>query len=148
MIVDQHGTIGRVITRMTRHMDLPDGIAGEAGDPGACVKADVVSRHIDIVDVEQQPTAGTSGELGKELRFAHDRLGEVDIGREILDEDLALQGRLRQIDVAGKDRERLFVVRDRQEVIQVDPVADAPGKMLGYELRLEAVANRLETKKM
>src|SRR5262245_31844276 len=37
---------------------------------------------------------------------------------------------------------------DRQQIIEVDAIADAPREMLGNELRLEAVAHRLEAEKM
>ena len=39
-------------------------------------------------------------------------------------------------------------MRQRHEVVQIDAVTDAPGKMLGDHCRLEAVAHRLEAREM
>ena len=80
-------------------------------------------------------------ELGEELGLGHGGTGEGDIGRQVLDQDLALQRVLHELDIARDDRQRLLVVAERQEVVEIGAVGDAPGEMLGDQIRLEAFAD-------
>ena len=84
----------------------------------------------------------------EEFRFRHRRAGEADIGREVLDQDRPLDRLLRPLDIAADDRERLFVIGNRQEIVEIDAIADAPGEMLRHHRRLEAVAHCLEAGEM
>ncbi len=65
---------------------------------------------------------------------------KADIGGQVLDQDLALQRVLHELDVARDDRQRRLVVAQRQEIVEIGAVGDAPGEMLGDEIRLEALA--------
>src|SRR5262245_5813392 len=129
---------------MAGNMNFPDRVAWKAPDPCPGIESDIVGRDIDIIDVEQEPAACATNELGEKLCLVHGRPSKVDICREILNEDLTPERRLGQIDVSGENCERFLIVRNRQQVIEIDTVADAPGEMLRHERRLIAVADGLE----
>src|SRR5690349_2857111 len=148
MIIDQHHAVGRMIAAMSRNMYFADRAAWEAPDPSPGIEPDIVSRDIDIVDVEQESAAGAANELGEKLCLVHGRLRKVDICREILDKDLSPERRLGQIDVVGKNRERFLIVRNRQQVIEIDTLADTPGEVLRHDRRLIAVADRLQAEEV
>ncbi len=63
----------------------------------------------------------------------------AQIGRCVLDEDPAPEKILCDLDVAANDRERLLGERQRQEIGKVRAADRAPGKMLGYEPRADAL---------
>ena len=90
----------------------------------------------EVVDVAEHPAAGSSHDLPQELPFGDARMLELDVGGRILDEDGPPQPLLDLHDVPAHDIERLFGHRQRQQICEVAASDDAPGQMLGDELRL------------
>ena len=84
-----------------------------------------------------QPVRWLDG--GQELPLGDGRVLELQIRRRILDQDSALEIRLRPIHVAAEQSERFLGHRQRQQVGQVVPVGIVPGQMLGHQAGLEAL---------
>ena len=89
----------------------------------------------------KQAAADALDQLGQKFGLAHRRVSKGDIGRQIFNQDLALQRVLHLIDVARHDGERRFVVAQRQKVVEVGTVGHAPGQMLGNQVGFEARAD-------
>ena len=69
---------------------------------------------------------------------------EAQIERGVLDQDLAADRVLGDVDVAGDDLQCLSRAREGQQVGEAGLAMARPGEMLGDEERLETVAERLQ----
>src|SRR5689334_11457799 len=110
-------------------MDLLDALIWQAGDIGLHIESEILRGDIDIVDVEQEAAAGASGDLAQEFGLCHGRAGKADIRGEVFNEDAPSERLLCLLDIAADDGKRFLIMRQRHEIVQIDTVADAPGKM-------------------
>ena len=75
-------------------------------------------------------------------------MGELQIARGILDQDLAAEEILRLLHMAADHAERFLGVGQGQEIVEIDAAGDAPGDMLGDEIGLQARDQRLDAREM
>ena len=71
----------------------------------------IVRRDEHIVDVEQQPAAGSLGDLGEEFGLRDRAVGEAQIGRRIFEQHRAPERRLHLVDMLGDARQGLAACR-------------------------------------
>ena len=74
-----------------------------------------------------------------EIRFAHRRFVEQDIGRGIFEQQRPADGLLDLVDVVAHRRERRLRVGQRQQVVEIDGLVRRPGEMLGDQRGLVAL---------
>ena len=96
----------------------------------------------------KQAAAGAPDQLPDEVRLAHRRFREDDIGRRVLEQDRAADRLLHLVDMIGDTGERRLRVGERQQIVEIGRVVRRPGEMLGDERRLVAIDERLETPEM
>ncbi|MNG13627.1 hypothetical protein D3C84_973150 [compost metagenome] len=73
----------------------------------------VVRAHVNVIDVTENPAAGTHRDTRQKLPFGNRRMLELQVGGRIFDENLAAEPRLRLVYVSANDVERLFRQRQR-----------------------------------
>ncbi|MCY1552654.1 hypothetical protein D9M68_890610 [compost metagenome] len=95
--------------------------------------------NVGVVDVEQQAAAGAADHLADEGGLVHARAGKLDIGRRILQQQLALQAALHLIDMFADPGQGRGVVGQRQQVIEKHIAMARPGQVFGKGLRLIAL---------
>src|SRR5271166_2463615 len=111
-------------------------------------EAVVGSRHEDVVDVEQEAAAGAARDGADEIRLAHCRFPEQDIGRRIFEQQRSADRLLHFVDMVAHRRERRFGVGQRKQVVEIYVLVRRPGQMLGDERGLVATNKVGETGKM
>src|SRR5260370_40319675 len=84
----------------------------------------------------------------EEVGFAHCRGSESDIRRRILEEDGAFDRLLDLVDVIAHLLERLFCVRQRQEVVKERSAVGGPRQLLGYQRGLLATHRMAKAREM
>ncbi len=129
-------------------MNFADCRERKVGEIRARREAVVGRRHEDIVDVEQQAAAGAPRDGADEIRLAHRRFAEQDIGRRIFKQQRPADRLLHLVDVIAHRRERRFRVGQRQQVVEIDALVSRPGQMLGDERRLVTLNERAEAREM
>src|SRR5690606_9050870 len=77
-----------VLSAVAGEMDLPDAVARKRREILARVEAVIDAADVYVVHIEQQQAVAACSELRKELVFAHLRLREGDVARNVLDQDL------------------------------------------------------------
>src|SRR5579883_2003463 len=138
VVIDEKGSVVTPIDEMPGEVNLGDAIGRERIEIRGGVEAEIGAGNVDVVDVTEETAAGPPHELGQEFRLGNRRMAEPQIGGWILHKDRPAEDVLHMPDVAGDDIERLLGVRQRQEIVEVAAVDDAPGEMLGDEKRLRA----------
>ena len=137
----QRPTVVIGIGGMTGKMDLLHFLKRKFGQIGQRPIMLIGGGDKHIVDIQQQATAGSAGNLSDEIGFAHGRVVELQIGRWIFQQNLAAEDFLHLIDMVADPVEGWLIIGDRQEVIVVAVVMGGPGKMFGYETRFIAFHN-------
>ena len=79
-------------------VELHDAVGRDAVDELVRVEVVVEGRDEDVVDVEQQPAAGAPRQLGEELPLRHLGMGELDVGRHVLERERAAEIVLHVVD--------------------------------------------------
>jgi hypothetical protein len=125
-------------------MELDDAIRRDAVEERARVVAVIEGADVDVVDVEQEPAAGTARELGDELPLHHFRLTELHVGGDVLQAQLAAEPLLHVVDARDDMIEGLARIGDGQEIVQVHAVHTGPAQMIGDPLRLRALGELVE----
>src|SRR5262249_55150748 len=120
-------------------MDFADARGWKAAQVVARIEAVIACAHEDVIDIAEDAAVGPRGDLGHELPFRERGMAETQIGRWILDEDLAPQKILRHLDVAADDVERFLGERQRQQVGEMSPIDRVPCEMLRDEAGLDAL---------
>ena len=133
---------------MPGEMDLAHMLERKIGEIGERGVAVIGGRDEDVVDVEQQAASGAPDKLADEIRLAHRRFREDDIGRRVLEQDRAADRLLHLVDVIGDARKRRLRVGQRQQIVEIGRVVGRPGEMLGNKRRLVAIDERLEAPEM
>ena len=137
MIVDQDRAAGGVVRRVPGQMNLADRSGGHRVQIREWILVEVVAAHVDVVDVQQDAAPGPAGELGQELGLGDRRVAEAEVAGRVLDQDRPAESLLNLLDPAARRLEPRFVVRQRQQMVEVCAAADAPREMLGDERRLD-----------
>ena len=114
----QAGEDGQVILANRRRRQLLEPCPG--------IEPHIVCRDHDVVGVEQQSAAGSTGELGQELRLGKGRMRERQIAGRVLDQNLSPEPLLQPVDIALNDLERLLGVGYRQQIVEIATVRPAP----------------------
>lgn len=110
--------VGVAIRGGTRQVDLFDPLEREPGEVGDGVEAVIGGRDPDVVDVQEEALAGSSGELGQELHLVDGGGLEAQIGRGVLEQHPPAENLLDRIDRGGHRIEGRPVVGHRQEAFQ------------------------------
>src|SRR5262249_20125634 len=98
-------------------VDLRDRGGLEGAEVGEGVEVEVVGAHVEVVDVAQQLAAGGPRERVQEIGLADGRVPELQVGGGIFQQDAAAPRVLRPREVGADEAERLFRVRQRQQVV-------------------------------
>ena len=106
--------------------------AAHAASASKTVSAGMSVSH--SIKVEQYAAAGGGCQSGDEFEFTRFGYGELDVGRNVFDQDTALQARLHDIDSRTEQGERITCVRQWQEIVPVLPAERAPAQMLRHPL--------------
>ena len=133
-----------ILVAMARNMELHDTVARDALQKVVRGKAVVERAHIDIVDVEQEPTIGAVRHLGDEFPLAHFRLAERHIARNILQCQATTEHILHLAHAVDHVIERFFGIGNRQQVMQVHAVHARPTQMVGNPFRIDALSECFE----
>src|SRR3990170_3718406 len=149
MVVDQQRRTALVaVDSMPAKINLADMLDREGVDEGSRVEAMIDGLDEYIVDVEQKPAPRAPHHLAQEFDLAHSRPGEGHIGGGILEQHPAADCLLHLVDMLAYPLKRLFRVRQRQEVVEIDGVMARPGEVLGEERGLVAGDQHLEAAEM
>ena len=82
--------------------------------------------------------SGAPRDLSQELRFGNRRMPEAQVRRRIFEQQRSAQRRLRDVDVAAHDGERLLRQRERQQIAEMNAVHCAPRQVLRHKPGLDA----------
>src|SRR5205823_8391069 len=89
VIVDaQRASVRQLPNRVTGQMDLADRVRRQRREIRGRVPAVIATADEDIVDVAQDAAAGALGYRRDEFPFGNARLGELQVGRRVLEENL------------------------------------------------------------
>jgi hypothetical protein len=129
-------------------MNLPDAVVRNVVEVIVGIKAVVLGRDVDVINVEQNPAIGLLCDLREKLPLGHVGLMILCVAADIFDAD----GNLYKItDVADFSRR---VSRDgpgighRQEVVSISPIDAAPTEVVGKPRSVCALNEPLETFEM
>ncbi len=115
-------------------MDLPHAVARQGVEIIERVEAVVARAHVDVVDVEQHAAARSRAQARRENPTrVISASRNVEIARNIFDEQRHAQRILRRDDARGDVAQRLVRVRHGQQIVRVPPAGDAPAQVLGDE---------------
>src|SRR5689334_17949841 len=109
MRIDQAQTIAVV----PGEMNLTHALGWDRIQIAQRVETVVDRAHIYVVDVEQKTASGPACDLAEEIPLVETGGGELQVARNVLDQDLAREKVLRAPDVAAYDVERLLGVGKR-----------------------------------
>jgi hypothetical protein len=97
--------------------------------------------HEDVVHVEEQPAAAPARELREELLLRDRRGPPGHVARDVLEDEGSPEPVLHAPDALDHVRERLFGVRQRQEVVRRPSLDARPAEVVGdpgrFHLRRE-----------
>ncbi len=108
----------------------------------------VGARHVGVVHVEQQAAAGALQHLAQELRLAHRRGLELEVGRRVLEQHAALQAFLHPVDVRAHAVQRAAVEGHRQQIVEEGFAVASPREVLRERCRLVAIDQGCQTVEM
>src|SRR5258708_17310800 len=86
------------------------------------IESMIDGRYLHVVDIEKQPASGPLDNLAQKIDFRASAVGYRHVRSRIVERRAAAQRRLRLIDVLAHARKRCFVLRDRQEVVEVSAI--------------------------
>src|SRR6202043_36777 len=92
-----------------------------------------------VVDVAEQAATAAPHQRRKKIRLGDGRMLEAQIARWVLNENAPAKRLLQARDVRRDHVEALFGIGQGQEIVEIGPAGDAPGKMLGDDEWLGAV---------
>src|SRR5581483_9232775 len=125
-------------------VDLLHGMRRDRVQIAQRIETVVDAADVDVVDVEQDAAAAAPGNQVEKLPFRDGRFGELEIARYVLDQDAATEVILSLIDVAAHHLERLFGVRQRQQIVEMEAVDRTPAQMIRHQHRLDLIDQLLE----
>ncbi len=131
---EQRMTIGIRILGKAGEVDLPGRREGQRLDERVGIAPVVHARHMDIVDVEQQPAARAPDKLRDEFAFAQGRFDKLDISGGILNEHAPPQAFLDAVNMLADTIKGARIVRGGQQVIEEGPAMARTGEVLGKGL--------------
>src|SRR6185312_7159856 len=85
-------------------VDLSHGRGGYRVQVAQRVETVIDGADVDVIDVEQDRAAAARGNLGEELPLRNRGMPELQIARDVLDQDLLPKMRLRQLDPGANMR--------------------------------------------
>src|SRR5262249_43484407 len=110
----------------------------------AGVKTMVHGIDVQVIDVEQYAAAGLAHQRGQEFPFGNFGALELEVTRDVLDQNLAAECVLHVANPCRGVSQCLLRVGQRQEVIQVTAIERAPREVLGYQHGLKLAHQTLE----
>src|SRR5262249_60505953 len=107
VVGDEERLAVRVVDGVTGEVDLIHYTRRKSVEVCEGVEPEVLRRDVDVVDVAEEPAAGSAGQCRQELGLRNRRAPELEVAGRILDEDAAAKGRLHLVDVSADRVERL-----------------------------------------
>ena len=101
----------------------------------------IVRAHEDVVDVQQDAAIGAAGELGQKLVLRHVAI-EHQVAGGVLQQNPPSEPLLHDLHPARHVGQHLLGVRQRQQIVRVDPVRRPPAKVVGDPGRLDSLRQR------
>ena len=138
--VDQMGGVVAV----AGEVELDDPLVGQRPDEPVGVHVVVEARHVDVVDVEEQPAVRLLGQAGDELPLVHGRILEGNVGAGVLQHERALQEVLDGSDALHHVAQGLLGERHRQQVVGVAAEHARPAEVVGDPMGLDLLRQPLE----
>src|SRR5260370_18108794 len=115
VVVDQNvHVLGDV---MAGKVDLADRLDWKCLEVGDRVEPEIPGADIDIVDIAEDPAAGSAGELGHELRLGDPRMPVAEVGGRVLAQQPSGERPLPPIHLVAKKTEAPLRVPPRQHVV-------------------------------
>jgi hypothetical protein len=144
MGIDQDLAALERLDRVAGEMNLVHADGCDVRDEFARVEAVVAAADVDVVDVEQHAAAALERERREELPLWDVAAFELQVAGDVLDQDLPAEEILDLADAPDHVPQRLFGVRQRQQVVRKGAVDRAPAQVLGDEPGLGQVHEPLE----
>ena len=142
MVVDQQ--IHILGHAMTGEVDLADRRNRQCIEIGDRVEPEIPRADIKVVDVAQNPAAGSPGDFRDELRLGDRRMAIAQVGGRVLDQQPPPEHLLCLLDMTAEEIEALFGIGQRQQIVQVSTADRAPRQMLRDQRRLNPFDQHLE----
>ncbi len=133
---------------MSGEMNLDNPVTGNRIDEFQRIEIMVEGGNKDVVHIEQEPAIGPLAQFPDKRPFIHFGLGESHITRHVFDCYPASEKILDPPDSIGDMVECFGGVRDRQEVVKIDPMYPSPAEMVGDPFRLETLGKSLERREV
>src|SRR5262245_47938965 len=119
-----------IVDGVPGQMHLPDHISREPLEVRDRILVEVLARHVDVVHIAQEATARAMYDGGEELWLRYGGARKAQIARRILDQETTTEHRLRLIDIAADDVERLLGVYQRQQMVEIGAAGHTPCQVL------------------
>src|SRR5882757_1321164 len=126
MGVDQ---VSALIT-MPGKVKLPDALLRHGVQIGLRIEAVIDAADVDIVDVEQDGAVRALGDLAQEFPFAHVGLLQSQVARYVFEQELPTERILYLADAGDHMRQRLLVIGEWQEIVQVLSADSGPAQVI------------------
>ncbi|EWS62699.1 hypothetical protein Y695_04069 [Hydrogenophaga sp. T4] len=120
-------------------MDFARGMAGQFAQAALGGAPVVDAGDVNIVDIEQQATAGAVDYLAQEVAFAPGRADELDVGGRVLQQQGTPEAALHLVDVLAHALQRGQVVGQGQQVVEEHATVAGPGQVFGENGGLESL---------
>ncbi|MNM75704.1 hypothetical protein D3C81_874990 [compost metagenome] len=134
--VDIEVALGQALIGKAGEVDLADGVQADGGQVVGAVEAVIDAADIEVVEIQQDGAATAALQLSQEGPLAH-LAGQLQIGRGVLDQQLATQALLHPLYLVAQMAERGPGIGHRQQVVEVTPAYAAPAQMLRDPHRLD-----------
>jgi len=142
MIVGIHQVVAVILVAC--EVNLLHALGGDGVQVLERVELMVHRAHVDVVDIEQDQAIGTLRDLGEKLPFAETRIAKFHVARHVLEQDAPAEEVLHAAHPLDDVRERLFGVRQRQQVVRIASGDTRPAEMIRDPRRLDALRERLQ----
>jgi len=96
------------------------------------IKTVIGRTDVDVVDIEQEKTAGAPAQPREETPFGHLIVCKSHVTGGVLEQQRTLQHFLRVMHVRADQIERLFRVRQRQQIVRIEAFQSRPAQVIGH----------------
>src|SRR5216683_7498654 len=123
---------------MPREMILPDALGRHGVDIVVRIKSMVERAHENIVDVEQDSAVSLFSYRRNKFPLGHRRIGKRHVAGNVFDQYWSLERFLNLPNPRDDMTNRLFRVRQREQIVQIAPADAGPAEMVRDPRRFEA----------
>lgn len=120
MRVDQQAAL--VIVAVPGQMNFCDGLRWKAVQVGSCREPQIVSAHVDVVDVQQQTTTGATCQFAKKVDLVPFMALQLQVMTGVFDGYPPAQNLLASLDVFSDALQGFVAARKWQQVWMVVPL--------------------------